>query len=93
MKLDTHNLRSVERAIKGFANHRRLEVLILLESKSELSVAEISEHIKSDFKNVSAHLNKLAIAGLVMKRSDGHNIRHALTNRGKQVLKFVRTLE
>lgn len=85
--------RELERIIKGFANHRRLQVLGLLYKEPELSVQEISERLKSDFKNISAHINKMAIAGLLMKRSDSKAVRHKLTKRGNVILKFVRMLE
>lgn len=85
--------RELERIIKGFANHRRLQILELLKREPELSVQEISEKTKSEFKNISAHINKMAVAGLVMKRSDSKSIRHKLTKRGIIILKFVRMLE
>ena len=85
--------RQLERIVKGFANHRRLQILGLLHKEPELSVLEIAEKLKSEFKNISAHINKMAIAGLLMKRNDFHSVRHKLTKRGLQVLKFVRTLE
>ena len=68
-------------------------VLELLYKEPELSVQEISEKLKSEFKNISAHINKMAIAGLVMKRSDTNMVRHKLTKRGKSILQFVRIIE
>ena len=85
--------RELERIIKGFASHRRLQVLDLLGKEPELSVQEISEKLKSEFKNISAHINKMAIAGLVMKRNEGNMVRHKLTTRGKSILQFVRIIE
>ena len=85
--------RQLERIIKGFANHRRLQVLELLYKEPELSVLEISDKLKTEFKNVSAHINKMAIAGLVMKRYDVNMVRHKLTKRGKSILQFVRIIE
>lgn len=85
--------KKLERIIKGVANHRRLQVLVLLAKEPELSVQEIAEKVKSDIKNISAHVNKMAIAGLVMKRSDSKSIRHRLTKRGKYILSFFRMLE
>ncbi|MEK7088723.1 MAG: ArsR family transcriptional regulator [Patescibacteria group bacterium] len=85
--------RELERIIKGFANHRRLQVLELLYEEPELSVQEISDKLKSAFKNISAHINKMAISGLLIKRSDSKSIRHKLTKRGNIILKFVRILE
>ena len=85
--------RKLERIVKGFANHRRLQVLELLYKEPELSVQEISERLKSEFKNISALITKMAVSGLLMKRSDSKSIRHKLTKRGIIILKFVRMLE
>ena len=85
--------RQLERLVKGFANHRRIEVLELLQKHPELSIEEISRFLKVNYKTISEHVKRLAIAGLVLKRSEGHNVRHKLTFQAKQVLKFLRTLE
>jgi predicted transcriptional regulator len=85
--------KKLERIVKGFANHRRLQVLELLSKEPELSVQEISDKLKSEFKNISAHIHRMAVAGLLMKRSDSTSIRHRLTKRGNIILKFVRMLE
>jgi len=85
--------RRLERIIKGVANHRRIQILELLEKTPELSLQEISETLNINFKTASEHLRRLAIAGLVRKRSQGASVRHKLTKRGKDILKFLRTLE
>jgi DNA-binding MarR family transcriptional regulator len=83
----------LERIIKGFANHRRIEILELLKKQPELSVAEISDRLKINFKNASGHIQKMAVAGLIIKRYDANNVRHKLTLRGKTILEFCRILE
>ena len=85
--------RQLERVVKGFANHRRIEIMLLLERQSELSVSEIAETLEINFKTASEHIRRLAIAELVMKRNEGNAVRHALTFMGKSILKFLRTLE
>ena len=87
------NYRKLERIVKGFANHRRIQILELLEKNPELSVIEITQELNMNFKTASEHIRRLAISGLIMKRSDGTNIRHKLTERGLKVLKSLRTLE
>lgn len=87
------SLRRLERIIKGFANHRRLEILTLLNQTPELSVADIAERLHLGYENASDHVRKLAIAGLVMKRSDGPHVRHKLTARAADVLAFCKKLE
>jgi len=83
----------LERIVKGVANHRRIEILELLKKKPELSLADISEILNVNFKTISEHIKRLAVAGFILKRYEGHNVRHKLTDRGLVVLKFLRTLE
>lgn len=85
--------RATERIVKGFANHRRLEILDLLKREPELSVEEIASRMKIGYENASDHIRKLAIAGLVLKRPAGRDVRHKLTSRANDVLTFCKTLE
>lgn len=87
------NYRNLERLIKGFANHNRLRILELLNEEPELSVAEIAERLKIGYENASDHIRKIAIAGLVMKRSDGPHVRHKLTPRAHSIIAFCKKLE
>lgn len=87
------NFRQLERVVKGFANHRRIEMLHLLAESPELSVDEVATALKINFKTASEHIRRLAIAGLVLKRSDGNSVRHKLTTRAETILKFLRILE
>ena len=85
--------RSLERIIKGFANHRRLEILELLEKSPELSVEDIAERLHLGYENASDHIRKLAIAGLVMKRYEGTTVRHKITDRASDVLVFCKKMQ
>jgi DNA-binding transcriptional ArsR family regulator len=85
--------RRIERIVKGFANHRRIQILDLLKRDPELSVDDISERLHIGYENASDHLRKLAIAGLVMKRSEGNTVRHKLTARGESILVFCKRLQ
>jgi DNA-binding transcriptional ArsR family regulator len=82
----------LERIIKGAANHRRIEILELMQKSPELSVIDISEKLDVNFKTISEHIKRLATAGIVIKRSEGTSVRHKITNRGIAILKFLRTL-
>ncbi|TSC85154.1 MAG: hypothetical protein G01um101417_21 [Parcubacteria group bacterium Gr01-1014_17] len=84
--------RPLERIIKGFANHRRLAILALLKKKPELSVIEIARAFDSNYENTSDHIRKLAIAGLVLKRYQGKEVRHKITERAEAVLSFCKEL-
>jgi DNA-binding transcriptional ArsR family regulator len=85
--------RQLERIVKGFANHRRIQILELLKKEPELSVFEIAEKLKINLKTASEHIRRLTIAGLILKRSEGNLVRHKLTGRGEAILKFLRILE
>ena len=85
--------RRLERLVKGFANHRRIQILELLQHRPELSVVEVATTLHVNFKTVSDHIRRLAIAGLVLKRSAGNSVRHKLTDQAQSILEFLRTLE
>lgn len=83
----------LERIVRGFSNHRRIEIMELLRVHPELSVIEIAKKLNINFKTASEHIRRLAIVGMVLKRDDYHSVRHKLTEKAILVLKFLRTLE
>ena len=85
--------RKLERIVKGYASHRRLQIMDLLNRTPELSVEDISERLKTGYENTSDHVRKLAIAGLVLKRNEGSAVRHKLTQRGQAILVFCKRLQ
>ena len=87
------NTKNLEKIIKGCANHRRIQIMDLLNKKPELSVSEVANELKVNFKTISEHIRRLAHTGLVLKRNDAAAVRHALSEKGKLILKFLRTLE
>ncbi|OGZ78839.1 MAG: hypothetical protein A2528_02250 [Candidatus Staskawiczbacteria bacterium RIFOXYD2_FULL_37_9] len=82
----------LERIVKGVANHRRIEILELLKETPEMSLVYISKKLHINFRTASDHIKKLAVAGFVVKRSEGLTVRHKITNKGLSVLNFLRTL-
>jgi predicted ArsR family transcriptional regulator len=87
------NTHEFEKLFKGAANHRRMQILFLLERRSDLSVLDITDEVKSDFQNVAEHLRKLSHSGLVAKRRKGHAVGHSLTELAQKLLTFCRSLE
>ena len=57
--------------VRGFANHRRIQMLTLLDERPELSVLEVTAQLRINLKTASEHLRRLAVSGLVMKRAAG----------------------
>lgn len=82
--------KKIEKIVKGFANHRRLQVLELLESIPGLSVDQISQNLDVGFFTISDHIRKLADAGLVEKRYKKRFVLHTLTKHGKDILSFCK---
>ena len=85
--------KELELIVKGFANHRRIEILILLSKQPKLTVDQISELLEVNYKTVSEHTRRLYISGLVSKKYKGAAVLHELTPLGKRILKFLRTLK
>jgi DNA-binding transcriptional ArsR family regulator len=88
--LKTKRLQTI---VKGFANHRRIQIMELLSVYPEISVSEISTRLKVNFKTISEHARRLTLSGLVLKRYKGSNVLHALSPLGNNILKFLRILE
>lgn len=82
--------KKIEKIVKGFANHRRIQILELLDKTSNLSVDEISQNLNVGFFTISDHIRKLADAGLVEKNYKGRFVLHSLTKRGKYILSFCK---
>jgi DNA-binding transcriptional ArsR family regulator len=85
--------RRLERMVKGFANHRRIQIMDLLKREPELSVEQIAGRLQLGYENASDHVRKLAIAGLVLKRNEGSAVRHKLTPRAESILVFCKKLQ
>ena len=82
--------KKIEKIVKGFANHRRIQILELLEKTPNLSVDDISQNLNVVFFTISDHIRKLADAGLVDKKYKGRFVLHNLTKRGKSILSFCK---
>ena len=85
--------RQLEHIVKGFANHRRIQIMSLLKTEPELSLSDISRRLKIDLRTASAHVIRPTTAGLVLKRCEGRRVRHRLTRRAEGILTFLRMLE
>ena len=85
--------RELEKIVKGFSNHRRIQIMSSLDREPGLSVLEIAKMLNINFRTASEHLRRLVIAGLIEKKSEDRFVRHRLSSRGKVILIFLRTLE
>lgn len=85
--------KKIEKTVKGFANHRRIQVLELLEKTPNLSVNDISQNLDVNFVTIADHVRKLSDTGLVEKKYKGRFVIHTVTSRGKHILSFCKMLK
>jgi len=82
--------RKLERHFKGVANHRRIQILLLIAEKPDLSLIQITEILKGNMKTIGEHTRRLFIAGLIEKRHAGTAVQHRLSPYGKDFIKFIK---
>lgn len=85
--------RHLERIVKGFSNHRRIQMLEVLEARPELDLTALARACGVNLKTAGEHARRLMLAGLVVKRNRGRQVLHAVSARGAQALDFLRVVE
>ncbi len=91
-KEDSFIYKKLEKIFKGAANHRRLEILFLLQKTPGLSVDQIATQTEVAFVTIASHLQKLNHSGLISKNYVGRTVIHHLTKRGKDIMTLCRML-
>ncbi|MFH1995403.1 MAG: metalloregulator ArsR/SmtB family transcription factor [Candidatus Omnitrophota bacterium] len=71
-------LKKARQMLKSFADDTRLRIVNLL-SRKELSVSELCEIIGSTQPNVSKHLARLRLTGIVGDRRNGNSVYYRLS--------------
>jgi len=83
--------KQLERHFKGVANHRRIEILMIVAKSPKISVEGIAEALDANIKTISAHTKRLVDAGLVNKRYRGQVVEHSLSPYGRIFIRFIKT--
>ena len=83
--------KQLERYFKGAANHRRIEILLLIAKSNGVFLINIVETLNCNIKTISMHTQKLVQAGLVNKKYQGRAVVHTLSPYGKKFVKFMKT--
>ena len=83
----------MERHLKGMANHYRIEILLLIADRNNITLEEIIDTLKANDKTIGEHTRKLAIAGLVNKRYKGKFVEHSLSPYGKAFVSFLKSFQ
>lgn len=87
----TRTSRQLERHIKGISNHRRIDILLLIAKRGEVTLDEISSNLNCNFKTISGHTHRLVQAGLINKKHIGRNVMHSLSPYGKIFFRFLKS--
>ncbi len=59
----------------------------------EADLEEIATKLQVNYKTISEHMRRLVIAGLVEKRHESVIVHHKLSDRGMEILNFLRNIE
>ena len=77
--------------VRGFANHRHIQIMEILKKKPEMSVDEIATFLNISYKTVADHVRRLASQGWYLNAIRTFH-RHRLTDQAEYIL-GSRTLE
>jgi len=83
--------KQMERHFKGIANHRRIDILLLVAKERGITVEDIADNLKTNIKTISEHTRRLVQAGLVNKQYRGRTVEHSLSPYGKYFVNFIKT--
>ena len=83
----------MERHLKGMANHYRIEILLLVETREGITLEEIVETIGANEKTLGEHTRRLQNAGLINKKYRGKFVEHALSPYGKTFVNFLKSFQ
>lgn len=70
----------------GLANHRRIEIIRLLQERGNLCVNEVATECGIDVATASEHAKRLHEAGLIKKRAQGRKVQLYPTRRATSLL-------
>lgn len=85
--------KQMERHFKGAANHRRIEILLVVSKNKDLTLEDISELVQCNIKTASEHTRRLVHAGLLDKKYKGRTVLHALSPYGSIFCAFIKTFQ
>src|SRR4051794_40825921 len=87
------NFRPLAQTVRGFSNHRRIQMLEVVNATPGVDVNFLAGACGINFRTASDHTERLVRAGLLVKRSKGRRVLHSISSRGKAVLIFLRALK
>jgi len=90
---EVKNSKQLERHFKGVANHRRIDILLLVNSQDGIILEDIAKILECNFRTVSEHTRRLVQAGLLNKKYRGREVAHSLSPYGQEFIRFIKTFQ
>ena len=81
--------KKLERHFKGVSNHRRIQILLLVARRPDITLDDIVVEVKGNMKTIAEHTRRLMLAGLVEKTYAGRTVQHKLTPYGRKFVEFI----
>lgn len=88
----TDKFKTLEKIMKGGANHWRLRILFLIAGEPGISLTAIAEQVSGHFKTISIHTKILVESGLVEKRYRNRTVLHSLSPLGEKFLTLAKKI-
>jgi len=83
----------MERHLKGVANHWRIEILLVVAARDNITLEGIIETLNGNERTIGEHTRRLAQAGLINKRYLGKFVEHRLSPYGRLFVQFLKSLQ
>jgi predicted transcriptional regulator len=83
-------IRTLERVFKGVGNHYRIRILLLISKQPGITLDDIVGKIKANYQTIAEHVNRLKIAGLIIKKHQGKFVIHTLSPYGEKLVRIVK---
>ena len=84
-------VKQLEQYFKGIANHRRIEILVLVNKQAGISLEQMAGQLNCSFKTLSEHTRRLVHAGFMEKKYQGRQVAHTLLPCGKKIVKIIQS--
>lgn len=78
-----------EKILKGSANHRRLEILLLLKKEPDMSTDEIVERLKINYQTGAGHVQKLVHSGLIIGYKQDRYVLHKISPLAESIITLL----
>ena len=85
--------KQMERHLKGMANHYRIDILLLIAARGNITLEDITTVLDANEKTIGEHTRRLYQAGLVNKKYRGRFVEHSLSPYGRTFVNFLKSFQ